>query len=350
MFVLRSEVESLQDLLDTLRRLEANGGETPAGMIRLVEELQDRTAENRAALAANIQSLDETNQELRDARDQVVRSARLASAGTLAAGIAHEVGNPLGAIMGFVDVARSRAEREGAETEILDAIRHEANRIDRIVRGLLDYARPERSGDEPLAVSEILNGVRVLLESQGKLTGVDVEVVIESGGAQPIRHPGQLQQVLVNLLLNALHSVQGSAEPCILVRLLVEEGMLTSMPERREEDPPEIDYTHRRRREVDLESPAGVDGAARVLVIEVIDNGTGFLPAAGSDLFDPFFTTKAPGEGTGLGLSICARLIEGMGGTIEAANLDSGGARFVVRLPAPNIVNDLKTESATEAP
>ena len=75
MFVLRSEVESLQDLLDTLRRLEANGGETPAGMIRLVEELQDRTAENRAALAANIQSLDETNQELRDARDQVVRDA-----------------------------------------------------------------------------------------------------------------------------------------------------------------------------------------------------------------------------------------------------------------------------------
>ena len=350
MFVLRSEVERLQDLLEALGRREEGGGEIPSGMISLVEDLQHRMAENRAALAANIRSLDETNQELRDARDQVVRAARLASAGTLAAGIAHEVGNPLGAIMGFVDVARSRAEREGADTEILDAIRHEARRIDRIVRGLLDYARPGRSSDEPRGVSDIVNGVRMLLENQGKLTGVDVEVVIESGGAQPIRHPGQLQQVLVNLLLNALHAVQGSAEACVLVRLFVEEGMLTSMPERREEDPPEVDYTHRRRREVDLESPAGVDGAARVLVIEVIDNGTGFPPAAGADLFDPFFTTKAPGEGTGLGLSICARLIEGMGGTIEAANLDSGGARFVVRLPATNIVDDLKAEPATEAP
>ena len=76
--------------------------------------------------------------------------------------------------------------------------------------------------------------------------------------------------------------------------------------------------------------------------------GTGFPPDAIENLFDPFFTTKAPGEGTGLGLSICARLIEGMGGTIEAANRDSGGARFVIRLPAMYSVDEPENESVTE--
>lgn len=335
---------------DLDRRVPLLDGALANELGTLVNELADRMTADREALSENIRSLDETNRELRAARDQVIRSARLASAGTLGAGIAHEVGNPLGAILGFVDVARSRAEREGRDTEILDSIRGEAKRIDRIVRGLLDYARPVEHDDEPAEAGDVVRGVHQLLEGQGKLTEVDVSVVIESGDRESVFWPRRLEQVLVNLLLNAVQALEGRAEPIILVRVLVEEGLLTRMPERREEDPPEIDYMHRRRRSLDLKGAASVAGAERVLAIEVMDNGPGFAAEHLDSLFDPFFTTKDPGDGTGLGLSICARLVEGMGGTIDAENRSSGGARFVIRLPAMYPSESHDPERDAEAP
>ena len=348
----------LQEFLRVLRvmeaddavRLDETGSGPLADVAQLINRMADRMADDRQTLAANIRSLDETNKELRAARDQVVRSARLASAGTLAAGIAHEVGNPLGAIMGFADLARVRASGDGSDTEIIDLIREEAGRIDRIVRGLLDYARPERRSDEELPVSDVIHYVHTLLQHQGRLTEADLSVVIESGGGEPITNPGQLQQVLVNLLLNALHAVADVPDPHILIRVFAEDGLLTGMPSRRDEDPPEVDYMHRRRRDVDAEGPAAVAGADFVLAIEVTDNGSGLPPDVIENLFDPFFTTKSPGEGTGLGLSICARLVEGMGGTIDAANREFGGARFIIRLPALNRMADADAESEMVAP
>jgi len=105
------------------------------------------------------------------------------------------------------------------------------------------------------------------------------------------------------------------------------------LPPRREDDPPGINYLHRRRR---VRDEAGVDPVARaqrLTVIEVSDNGPGIADADLEHVFDPFFTTKEPGKGTGLGLSICARLVEGMGGRIDAGASPEGGARFVIRLP-----------------
>lgn len=353
-----SEEDGLLQLREVLERLNAGDSDVRASLddrgvtgelASLINTLADSMATDRTALALNIRSLDATNRELRQARDQVIRSARLASAGTLAAGIAHEVGNPLGAILGFVDVARGRAERDGQDTELLEAIRDEAKRIDRIVRGLLSYARPDGTEGAAVPVADVVHGVHRLLDGQGKLTDVDLSIVIESGGAQLVAYPRQLEQVLVNLLLNAVHALGDRSDPQILVRVLIEDGLLTRMPERREQDLPEIDYMHRRRRSLDLESPASVAGAERVLAIEVLDNGPGFAPDVLENLFDPFFTTKDPGEGTGLGLAICARLVEGMGGTIDPANRESGGARFVIQLPAQYPSSDIEHEGGVEA-
>jgi two-component system NtrC family sensor kinase len=257
----------------------------------------------------------------------------MASVGTLAAGIAHEVGNPLGAIMGFVDVARARVERDGGDVELLDSIRSEAERIDRIVRGLLDYARPSQGGDQPDTADTVVSRVREILESQGALDDVDVSWSVESGRSRLLDQPRRLEQVLVNLLLNARHAVKGVAEPRIDVIVGEEEGELHNLPTRREDDPPGINYMHRRRRARDETAPASVEAADRVTVLEVADNGHGISADVIDQLFDPFFTTKDPGEGTGLGLSICARLVEGMGGRIDAENREDGGARFVIRLP-----------------
>ncbi len=313
-----------------------------------VNAMADRLLADQALLAENIESLDETNQELVEARDQIVHTARLASVGTLAAGIAHEVGNPLGAIMAFVDVAKGRMEEGGGDPELMDSIKNEANRIDRIVRGLLDYARPHASGLGPVPPGDVLDRVRGILDSQGKLDHVADHWSVAGDIHDVAMDPHGLEQVLVNLLLNALHALEGVDEPTIIVSLSMQEGGVSKLPRKRERDPEGINYMHRRRVSRDDEG-RGIDPlftARHVVAIEVSDNGPGIPEVDVDRVFDPFYTTKEPGKGTGLGLSICARLVEGMGGRIEAGNTEGGGAHFLIRLPGWHESTD--EESAAE--
>lgn len=301
-----------------------------------VNEMADRLVHDQDLLAANIISLDRTNRELVEARDQVIQAARLASVGTLAAGIAHEVGNPLGAIVGFTDVAVSRARKAGADTEVLEAIREEADRIDRIIRTLLDYARPRELEPGPQSLAEVGRRVRELLERQGRLDGVDVDWDgWDAPSTEAMVDPTAVEQILVNLVLNALDAMEGDSTRRLRVALEVEDGALKALPPRRENDPPGVNYMHRRRVGRDF-SPEGADPmftADHVVVLKVADSGPGVADELRDRIFDPFYTTKDPGRGTGLGLSICARLVEGMGGKIHLEEAPEGGAEFVVRLP-----------------
>jgi C4-dicarboxylate-specific signal transduction histidine kinase len=302
-----------------------------------VHAMADRLIEDQRRLAKNVESLDLTNQELIRARDQVVHAARLASVGTLAAGIAHEVGNPLAAILAFADVAKSRLSRGGNDVELLDSIRDEAYRIDRIVRGLLEYARPRKGGATPMSPGRVLDRVRELLDNQGKLDRLKCTWSVAPDVPDVVMDPQQLEQVLVNLALNAIDAVEGTEDPRLSVTIAVEEPEVARLPARRVDDPPGIDYRHRRRLATD--EVRGVDplfNAEHVVVIQVVDNGSGIPEDDLENIFDPFFTTKELGKGTGLGLSICARLVEGMGGHIQASNAPQGGACFTIRLPGAN--------------
>ncbi|HZD03549.1 MAG TPA: ATP-binding protein, partial [Longimicrobiales bacterium] len=148
-----------------------------------------------------------------------------------------------------------------------------------------------------------------------------------------------LEEVMVNLLLNALQALKGKEDPRIRVSLLGEAGRLGRLPVRRESDPPGVNYRHRRRVASDRDrgGPDSLYTAERIAVIRVEDNGPGIAEEHLEEIFDPFFTTKEPGEGTGLGLAICARLVEGMGGRIVAANGEDGGAVFTIRLPGVSL-------------
>jgi two-component system NtrC family sensor kinase len=314
-----------------------------------VNAMAERLIQDQTTLALNVSSLDQTNKALVEARAQVVRAARLASTGTLASGIAHELGNPLGALLAYVDVARSRADSDGADTELLDSVREEAIRIDRIIRSLLDFARSKETASGPLPAWPVVERVRDLLEAQGRLEGVDCEW--ECGGeVPPVLIDGQrLEQVLVNLLLNALDAIEEQEERVIHVSLQEEPGPGALFPRRRRGDPPGVNYAHRRRIAAVEKggTPAPLSAAERVVVLTVEDNGPGIDPETLEEIFDPFFTTKEPGKGTGLGLALSAQLVEGVGGEILAGNRKGGGAVFSLRLPGA--VHELQeTESGLE--
>jgi two-component system, NtrC family, sensor kinase len=311
-----------------------------------VNTLADGLIRDQKSLARNVESLEETNRQLIEARDQVVQAARLASVGTLAAGLAHEVGNPLGAIIGFTDVAIQRARAEGEDTEVLEGIREEAQRIDRIVRGLLDYARPKKDEFRPVRPAEAISSVRGLLETQGKLTTVGDEWELDESAPEVLIDEQHLEQVLVNLLLNAVHALEGAEDPRLTVRLTCEEGPGALLPVRREGDHPSTNYRHRRRVALDEEAEAiaTLRTAERVVVIDVVDTGPGLSPDVLENIFDPFFTTKDPGMGTGLGLFIASRLVEGMGGRIEARNGEDGGAIFTLRFPEAVTISEATEE------
>jgi two-component system, NtrC family, sensor kinase len=342
----RRLLEPLRVMVDDARRIEAEdyrhrmtlgGSEELDTLAESVNAMAERLIRNQEMLTRNIESLDETNRELVSARDEVVRAARLASVGTLAAGMAHEVGNPLGAVIGYLDIARRRAETGGEVDEILDSATRESRRIDRIIRSLLSYARPRPEVHGAVVPADVAERVRRLLEAQGRFAGMEVSWDVPDTLPGVEVDPHHLEQVLVNLLLNAVDAMD-AMEPGHPRRIEVlgreEPWTPPVVPYRREGDPPGTNYAHRRRLAMELGGARKrLTIAQRVVVLTVRDSGPGIPRELADRVFDPFFTTKEPGKGTGLGLAICSRLVEEMGGRIGLESGEGEGAAFRVILP-----------------
>ncbi len=163
-------------------RLDTDGAAELRSLSESVNDMADRLIRNQRRLTANIRSLEETNRQLMEAHAELIRSEKMASVGRLGAGIAHEIGNPLGAILGYVEVAKRRSPG-GADAEWIEGVREESKRIDRIVRGLLDYARPKAAAIKPVAVNDIVRGTLDLVQTQGRLKGIEEQV-----DSSPRRH------------------------------------------------------------------------------------------------------------------------------------------------------------------
>lgn len=317
------------------RRLPAAETRELARLADAVNRMAERLIANQEQLGANIASLQETNRQLTEARDELVRAEKMASVGRLGAGIAHEIGNPLGAVLGYLAVLGKRAGP--AEKELIEAAEAEARRIDRIVRSLLDYARPREARARPIAVGSIIEGTVDLLRTQGKLDPIEVTLDLAPELPTVVADQFQLEQVLVNLLLNAVDAMNGKAGAAITIRTRSGKHQPRPQPRaRRRDDPPHADYSHRRR----FHQPARVPRddpfppGGEIVEIAVSDNGPGIPPDLLGQIFEPFVTTKDPGKGTGLGLAVSARLIDAMGGTIRAESPAGGGATFTIVLPA----------------
>ena len=237
---------------------------------------------------------------------------RLAALGEMAAGLAHEIRNPLGAIKGAVQVMESLEDRAGPQAaEFLDVIVEEVDRLNRVVSQFLTYSRPFKGEYGPVDVATVIAGtVRLLPEL------VRERVVVHLAGALPrIRGDADaLRQVLHNLVLNALDATAGMTDPA-----------------------PRIEIAAFVRNRGLLRGDA--------VALEVRDNGPGLSAKTMTNLFVPFHTTKS--GGTGLGLPISQRIVENHQGVIEVGNRPDGGARFTVLLPAREDMEGAATRSVS---
>jgi signal transduction histidine kinase/CheY-like chemotaxis protein len=267
-------------------------------LVPLVRQVYGRRVreETLRAYAAQLENqVAERTKELEVQREGLHQAEKVAAMGQLLAGVAHELNNPLAAILGYAQLLRMRVT-SGALAEQLGTIEQAAMRCARIVKNFLSLARhypPERQSVSLTGIIE--NSVEVLSYT---LRIDDVEVVLSlSDGPALWADPHQLEQVVMNLLTNAHQAVRHGPRP------------------RR------ITVTTR------------YDHAADRITLQVADTGNGVPSELRRRIFEPFFTTKPPGQGTGLGLSLCRGIIEGHGGVIRVEDTAGPGAVFVVELP-----------------
>ena len=227
-------------------------------------------------------------------QEKLMRSDRLAMIGQLAAGVAHEINNPLGSILLFTRLVLQQSPPNGRVRENLERIEKETKRCHAIVQSLLDFSRQRVPNVEPVDVNRLLDATLKFFEKQSDFQNLEV-VRRYDGGLPPIEaDPLQLEQVFMNIILNAVDAMQGK-------------GRLT------------------------LETAS--TGAGGPVEIRICDTGCGIPPENLERIFDPFFTTKEVGRGTGLGLSVSYGIIQTHGGDISVSSAPGAGSRFIITLP-----------------
>jgi signal transduction histidine kinase/DNA-binding response OmpR family regulator len=237
--------------------------------------------------------VEERTRELREAQGQLIQSEKLASVGKLAAGVAHEINNPIGVILGFAQVLLKRTPEDDPMHRPLSVIEREGVRCKNIVQDLLDFARQNKPAPRRLNVNGVIEAAVNLMEHQANSERVTVIKGYAPDLPDVIADENQLQQVFFNIVLNAYQAMPEGGQLRITSRV------------------------------VGNEVQAIFD-----------DSGTGIPQENMRHVFDPFFTTKEVGQGTGLGLSVSYGIVQQHGGTIEVSSVNGSGATFIVKLPA----------------
>jgi signal transduction histidine kinase len=297
-------------------RVPVEGTRETSDLARAFNEMTDSLEGRTEALGKAVSDLRRTNADLRTARAGLDRAERLAAVGRLAAGVAHEVGNPMGAILAFLDLAGRDPGLSDATRGHLERAGREGERVRVILRQLLDFSRPGlRASPSPLDLTDAARESQALLEAQRLYAAVRFDVVAEPAAPLALSEPSAVAQILLNLTLNAADAVADQPDP--RVRLWIRPAWLGA---RGSEDP----------------SAGAAFRAPDAVECVVADTGCGIDEGDRERIFDPFFTTKPPGEGTGLGLSNAARLAEELEGVVELVE-PPHGFRTAVALRLPSI-------------
>jgi C4-dicarboxylate-specific signal transduction histidine kinase len=260
------------------------------------DSMLQRFNETRAALDGQMAEERRMREAVESLQQQVIRQERLAAVGQLVSGVAHEINNPLQAILGFAELLQMQQNLPESVRNDLVLIQKESARACGIIRNLAMFARQQTGDAEPVHLADVIRSVAEL--RQRRLESENIEFRIEEASQRPVMAVmTELQQVVLNFVVNAEQAIVLSGR-----------------------QPGRITIRSR-------------DEGSRV-VLEVEDTGPGMPPEDEAKLFQPFFTTKPVGQGTGLGLSVSYGIVDSLGGSIGYRRAPAGGAIFYFELPA----------------
>ncbi|RPJ74676.1 MAG: hypothetical protein EHM15_04925 [Desulfobacteraceae bacterium] len=237
----------------------------------------------------------------------MIRAEKLASVGRLSAGIAHEIGNPIGIVTGYLDLLKQVDLAPEERVEYMERAQREIDRISTIIRQLLEISRPSPAGSHRVSVHSLLEDMAEVLNVQPFMSHVHFYLRLDAPDDAVVADTNQLRQVFLNLIINAADAISARND--------VTRGELVVSTENRGTD-----------------GAVGGDGKPWLLV-RFSDNGTGIAEENLRDVFDPFYTTKEPGKGTGLGLSVSFMIVESFGGRMEVDSTVGHGTTMTVVMP-----------------
>ncbi|HXL72102.1 MAG TPA: ATP-binding protein, partial [bacterium] len=262
-------------------------------------------------LGTEVLFTDET--QLRKLQNQIKVSEKMATIGELAAGIAHEIRNPLGAMKGFTEILQKKLKQNEEAREMVSDIASEIEILNKIVTNFLVFAKPTALDSQQTTLSEAIQGVLPLIENEARQK--KIKLVFDKKKDVDVRLDAeQFRRAILNLALNAVQASPPKGEIRIEIDGLSRPELLTFLNQKG----------------FSILKPIQIEGNWAVIL--VLDHGQGIQPENLKKLFTPFFTTKT--EGFGLGLSITQKIVEAMGGSIVAGNRPEGGAVFLIILPA----------------
>ena len=307
-FLTRSLVRPLEEMVsvsrsiaggDWSRRVETANQQSELGLLSVsFNDMLDRISDMRSELETWAKTLEqkveERSEQLAKVQAQAARQQRLASVGQLAAGVAHEINNPLGGILTFASLMLEDLRPGDPHHEDLDEIVRQAVRCRKIVTGLLEFSRKREADMAPANVNEVLARTLALLETQAIFHDIQIKRRFDPNMPTNVMDESQMQQVFMNLILNAVDAMDGH-------------GQLT------------IETRHSK--------------VKSELMVRITDTGSGIPEKIRESIFDPFFTTKDPGKGTGLGLAVSWKIVQAHGGRTEVESEVGRGTAFTVYLP-----------------
>ena len=266
-----------------------------------------RMSADKEKLRSTVASLEQANKELKCAQQEIIRAEKLASVGRLSAGIAHEIGNPIGIVMGYLDLLKQQGTTAAEHREYIQRTEKEISRIHQIIRQLLEISRPSRKGLEQVSVHELLTDIVEVFKLQPLTANISFDCDFRAASDRVTADSNQLRQVFLNLIINAADAIASRGNGTRgTVRICTDSSPAAGAP-----TPPE--------------SPT--------IFIRFSDNGPGIPKENIDNIFDPFFTTKEPGKGTGLGLSVSYMIIERFGGEITVQSQPGEGTDLAIQLP-----------------
>ncbi len=261
-----------------------------------------RINRDREKLNLTVKSLETANEKLRKSQKEIVTAEKMSAVGVLSAGLAHEIGNPLGVVQGYLELLSDHTANAEDRKQFADRAISEVERIDALIQQMLRFSKPSDPQSGIGSVEQILNELESMLAVHREMRDITYSMKIDIDSSIQIKGKDRLLQVLLNCILNSVDAVheeiKGREKKITLVCSI----------------------------DIDLEEK-------RWLNLQIRDNGSGISEKLLPAIFDPFFSTKVPGKGTGLGLSVSFSLIDAMGGKIKAESDEGVGTTLFIVLP-----------------